>query len=231
LAYGGGGVKRKQKIYATEAELCSAFIAHHEARGFVAYAETEGFDILLVRKSDGVQFGVQAKQTLNAKVLDQLLPSDYHEAGPDHRVILVPESRGMNAICEALGFILQAPTGRGWFEDLDSRWRAAPYDWNPVRRCKLPDYVPDVVAGASGPIQLTPWKVAALRVIAHLEKHGAITRKEIRQIGCDPTRWCQHWLIPHSDRSGVYVIGPKTPRFDQQHPRVYAEIVEKARAA
>ena len=84
--------------------------------------------------------------------------------------------------------------------------------------------MPDVTAGASGPIQLTPWKVCALRVIAHLETYGAITRKEIKEIGCDPTRWCQHWLAPHSDRSGVYVIGPKMPRFDQQHPRVYAEI-------
>lgn len=92
---------------------------------------------------------------------------------------------------------------------------------------QLPDYVPDVTAGASGPIQLTPWKVSALRVMAHLERHGAITRKEIRAIGCDPTRWCQHWLAPHNDRNGVYVAGSKTPRFDQQHPRVYAEILAK----
>lgn len=220
---------RKEKLYATEADLCAAFIKYHEARGLVAYAETAGFDILLVR-SDGVQYGVQAKQSLNTKVLDQLLPSDYHDEGPDHRVILVPQNRGMDRICEALGFILQMPLGRGGFTDLDSRWRAPPYDWNPVRRCKLPDYVPDVTAGASGPIQLTPWKVGALRVMAHLERHGAITRKEIRAIGCDPTRWCQHWLAPHSDRSGVYVAGSKTPRFDQQHPRVYAEILAKVAA-
>jgi hypothetical protein len=93
---------RKEKLYATEADLCAAFIKYHEARGLVAYAETAGFDILLVR-SDGVQFGVQAKQSLNTKVLDQLLPSDYQDEGPDHRVILVPENRGIVRICEALG--------------------------------------------------------------------------------------------------------------------------------
>lgn len=223
---------RKPKLFATEADLCAAFIAHHEQHGFVAYAETCGFDILLVRQADGVQFGVQAKLKLNAKVLDQLLPDEYQQTGPDHRVILVPDSGGIERICEALGFILQIPYGRHHaFPKLCSRWREAPYDWNPVKRCKLPDYVPDVVAGDSGPVQLTPWKVSALRVIAHIETRGEITRKQIKEIGCDPTRWCQHWLIPHSDRSGVYVIGPKTPRFDQQHPRVYAEIVGKARAA
>lgn len=218
---------RKQKLYATEAELCAAFIKYHEARGLVAYAETAGFDVLMVR-SDGIQFGVQAKQTLNVKVLDQLLPCNYHDAGPDYRVILVPDGRGMDRICDALGFILQTPNMRGEFDDLDGRWRQAPYDWNPEKRCKLPDYIPDVVAGASGPIQLTAWKVGALRVMAHLEKHGAITRKEIRTMGCDPTGWCQQWLQPHDNRSGLYVLGEKTPRFDRQHPRVYAEILGKA---
>lgn len=222
---------RKVKTFSTESALCAAFIAHHESRGFVAYAETAGFDILLVRQSDGVQFGVQAKLTLNVKVLDQLLPSEYIEEGPEHRVILAPDCRGVRRLCDALGFILQTPGWNHWFDDLDSRWAAPPYDWNPARRCKLPDYVPDVAAGASGPVQLTPWKVGALRVIAHLESRGAITRKEIKTIGCDPTRWCQYWLRPHDSRDGLYVISDKMPRFDQQHPRVYAEIVEKARAA
>lgn len=219
---------RKPKLFPTEADLCAAFIAYHSARGFVAYAETCGFDILLVRQADGVQFGVQAKLKLNAKVLDQLLPDCYQEAGPDHRVILVPDNCGIERICEALGFIVQVPYGRHHaFNELCSRWGSAPYDWNPIRRCALPDYVPDVAAGASSPTQLTPWKVSALRVMAHLEKFGAITRKGISNIGCDPTRWCQHWLEPHKDRNGIYVLGAKTPRFDQQHPRVYAEILKE----
>lgn len=211
--------------FATEADLCAAFISHHERQGFVAYAETCGFDILLVRKSDGVQFGVQAKLRLNTKVLDQLLPDDYQQVGPDHRVILVPDSRGLDRICDALGFILQVPCdGRsGSFPELCDRWRAAPYDWNPVKRCTLPDYVPDVVAGDSGPVQLTPWKVSALKVIAHIKKNGEITRKQIKDIGCDPTRWCQHWLLP-SEKKGAYIIGDRMPRFDEQHPRVFAEI-------
>lgn len=218
----------RKPAFATEVELCAAFIAHHEARGFVAYPETAGFDILLVA-ADGVQFGVQAKLTLNVKVLDQLLPPDYFEEGPDHRVILVPDCRGMRNLCDALGFVLQTPEWGGRFSDLGAGWNRSPYDWNPVRRCKLPEYVPDVAAGASGPIQLTPWKVSALSVMAHLETRGVITRKEIKSLGCDPTRWCQHWLEPHKDRAGLYVMSSRAPRFDAQHPRVYAEVLEKTR--
>lgn len=219
------------KTFSTEVELCAAFIAYHEARGFTAYPETAGFDILLVRGSDNRQFGVQAKLTLNIKVLNQLLPPDYFDEGPDHRVILAPDCRGMRNLCDALGFILQVPEWDRRFSDLGHGWNRAPYDWNPTRPCKLPDYVPDVAAGASGPIQLTPWKVCALSVMAHLEARGAITRKEIRSLGCDPTRWCQHWLEPHQDRAGLYVMSSRVPRFDQQHPIVYAQVLAKAHAA
>lgn len=214
-----------RKQFATEADLCAAFIAHHAKRGFTAYAETAGFDILLVR--DGWQWGVQAKMSLNTKVLCQLLPES-DVVGPDFRVILVPDSRGLRQLCAALGFILHAPNSWG-FEDLDL---SGP-DWNPERRCPLPEYVPDVAAGAPSPVQLTKWKIGALRALAHLTKHGGITRKEIRQYGCDPTRWCAQgfgWLLPHEDRAGVYVIGPKMPRFDQQHPEVFAQIVAEGKA-
>lgn len=219
---------RKQVQFATESDLCASFIKHHESRGYVAYAESCGFDILLV-VPDGCQFGVQAKKSLNVKVLDQLLPSSHCEEGPDYRIILVPDARGLHRLCDALGFIVSTPDWRGGFGDFFSHYREPPYYWNPTKRCKLPEYVPDVAAGASGPIQLTPWKVAALKVVAHLERNGAITRSEIKQIGCDPTRWCQHWLKPHNDHNGLYVIGERMPRFDQQHPRVYAEILGKAK--
>jgi hypothetical protein len=216
-----------KKPFQTEAELCAAFIEYHAKQGFIAYAETAGFDVLLVR--DGWQWGVQAKLTLNTKVLCQLLP-DSDEVGPDFRVILVPERRGLGQLCAALGFVLQAPYSWGRAHTFDNLDTSAP-DWNPVRRCELPEFVPDVAAGASGPVQLTKWKVGALRVVAHLKRHGGITRKEIRRYGCDPTRWCAQgfgWLQPHEDRAGVYVIGPKMPRFDQQHPDVFAQILEAA---
>lgn len=211
--------------FATESDLCAAFIKYQTAQGFTAYAETAGFDILLVR--DGIQWGVQAKLTLNTKVLCQLLP-EFEEVGPDHRVILVPDSRGLGRLCTALGFNLQYPLHWGstcTFGDL-----SACFDWNPVSRCPLPEYIPDVAAGVSGPVQLTKWKIGALRIVAHLFTHGGITRNDIKRLGCDPTRWCQHWLQPHHDRRGVYVIGSKMPRFDAQHPEVFAQIMAERRA-
>jgi hypothetical protein len=81
------------KQYATEAELCAALIKHNSEK-WTAYPETSGFDILMVRKADGFQIGVEAKLSLNAKVILQAIEPPGHwwanESGPDCRAVLVP---------------------------------------------------------------------------------------------------------------------------------------------
>jgi len=132
------------------------------AQGWVAYPETAGFDILLVREIDGAQIGIEAKLVLNAKVVEQALPNGLRwnagEVGPDYRAVLVPhgKSTGMERICAALGITViamwkpeEAPyhqhRGMPWRPVLpdnglnDDRW----HEWCPVQRCPLPDYVPD----------------------------------------------------------------------------------------
>src|SRR5580700_7533617 len=81
---------KKPDRFATEADLCAGFIA--ETTGdWQAYAETEGWDILLVRRADGTQIGIQAKLRLNAKVLLQAAEGKWNqELGPDYRAILIP---------------------------------------------------------------------------------------------------------------------------------------------
>ena len=95
--------------FASEAEMCAKFIA---AIGplWTAYAETGGWDILLSRKSDGLQVGIQAKLLMNAHVVSQCLDERYQWGltGPDHRAILVPSyaTPFSEKICQTIGITI-----------------------------------------------------------------------------------------------------------------------------
>lgn len=65
--------KLKPKMFKTEADLCAAFIASIDSR-WTPYAETAGWDILLVRHADGFQIGIQAKQKMNTEVVNRNKP-------------------------------------------------------------------------------------------------------------------------------------------------------------
>jgi len=236
----------REPLFQTEAALCEAFIAWVKGFGWTAYAETGGWDIVLV-KPTGVQIGVQAKLRFNLRVLTQSMPCwvTQDRVGPDYRAVLVGDGHpGADVICEQLGLVLFYPkreyrgspvasfeprerelTGdRHGFTRYGNVW----FDWNPERRIKLPEYVPDVAAGASGPVQLTDWKVGALRLTALLDLRGYITRADFRDHHINPTRWTvlgnhpRAWVVPGQTR-GQWVRG-KGLSFDQQHPAVYQQI-------
>lgn len=225
---------KREPVFETEAALCAAFIAWATLEGYVCYPETAGFDILLVDKN-GFQIGVEAKLRLNVKVITQALPSYEAAVGPDHRAVLVPELDGcLRTLCAHIGVAVFYCTTRHLSYKTHHFARDALYveelfDWNPVRRCTLPAYVPDVPAGVPAPVQLTPWKIGALKVLAQIAIAGSITRQQISAFGIDPRRWCSgdHWLIPldgDPKRGGRWVRGPKCPAFDAQHPDVFARI-------
>jgi hypothetical protein len=245
----------KKPRYATEVDLCADFIAwakscagqhrHGETTPlWTPYAETAGWDILLVAE-DGTQIGVQAKLKFNMKVIAQSIPESWdhwHDRGPDYRAVLVPErDSGHENICAALGLKMFYPIGPSW---QSSRVEFAPemsmgqmyggwHYWSPRKRCVLPEFVPDVPAGASGPVQLTKWKIQALRIVATLEVRGHVTRQDFRNHGVDPRRWTGPggWLVPRSERmqdAGQYIRGPGLD-FDRQHPDVYAQVLAEVR--
>lgn len=242
---------KKEPRYATEADLCADFIKWVQTTGgksdrgqkvpvWTPYAETAGWDILLVAE-DGTQIGVQAKLKFNLKVISQTIPSAWdawHDTGPDYRAILVPENDGyVEDICSALGITaFYARTGyhkeKPDFHPLlgvDS-WRASWHYWSPRKRCALPEFVPDVIAGASGPVQLTKWKVAALRLIARLELQGFLTSQDFRDLSIDPRRWTgpSGWLVS-GPVPGQWLRGPGLD-IEKQHPVVYAQVLEEVRA-
>jgi hypothetical protein len=227
--------------FPTEAALCEAYAAWARLRGYTVYPETAGWDMLLV-DADGRQTGIQAKMDLNLKVIAQALNDGwYHEyPGPDHRAVLVPFTReGVDAILARVGLGIFVPRdasytmdalkhGLKWTFD-DHHYTLPMFDWNPSKRCELPDYVPDVPAGVPAPRTLSPWKVGALRVLAKLEVQGYLTRDDVRECKNDPRRWCASdgWLVQLG--GGRWGRGPNTPTFGADHPAIYTQILAEER--
>jgi hypothetical protein len=230
----------KEPRFELESELCAAFIEaakRDRYSGWRFFAETAGWDILAVR-ADGAQVGIEAKLRLNNKVVAQALPERYSHGvvGPDFRAVLVPGyacENDLAPICHALGITVISLR-----RDRNSRFpfffspslpgdRNGPfYDWHewaPVKRHVLPDYVPDVAAGASAPVQLTHWKIQAIKLAVLLETRP-ITRSDFRSAGVDPGRWTEARLGWLTKTPEGYVAGPHMPDFAAQHPTNYAQI-------
>jgi hypothetical protein len=235
-------------IFKSEAELCRAFISQLP-KGWTAYAESCNFDIVLAH-ADGTQIGIEAKLTLNAKVILQAVDrtTKYREKGPDFRAVLVPAGTAgheMKAIAKLLGLTtiemkskeLYLETKRKYMENdkftphlpLDPRtaWRANDYwiDCAPIDRLKLPEYVPDVTAGASAPSQLSEWKIKAIKICVLLEKIGYVTPMDFAEIGIDRGRFVtMGWIKMNPEKRGHYLPGFCALDLRRVHPRNYVEI-------
>lgn len=226
---------------ANETDLCHAFINAVDAE-WTAYPETGGFDILLVRR-DGFQIGVQAKLRLTAKVLQQAIEGRYEttSAGPDCRSVLVPKSKfgatagALRDLSPLLGITvikmdMPGSVGRLRFQpqlpELPRQGDRYPnQEWHelcPERRIALPKYVPDVEPGARSPIQLTPWKICAIKLSILLDRRGHVTRTDFKRLAIDPRRWISsEWVVAVDGR---FTRGPNMPDLRSQHPRNYTEI-------
>lgn len=240
--------------FESEAALCDAFI-ETVPKEWTVYPETCNFDILLAHVT-GVQIGIEAKLRLNAKVICQALKGLDHrfcEDGPDFRAVLVPTADGeLWDIATRLGLTIitmrkqERNVIRGGGNN-GSRWWSDPAlpdlaDWTPerpawmseqrwcdlapIRRCQLPEYVPEVRAGVSSPLKLTDWKIQAMKVCVLVERTGAIHRLDFKKLEISPTMWTQGpWLAKGTIR-GWWVKGSHFPAdtFRHQHPSIYAQI-------
>ena len=228
----------KDNLFNSETDLCAAFSAWAQRQGWTPYAETGGWDIVLVAQ-DGTQIGVQAKMKFNMAVLQQTIESGsaaWQRSGPDYRAILLPKNFGADTICGALGITaISASTGIRdeirFYPDLNlDRHARGWHYWNPERRIELPEYIPDVPAGASGPVQLTRWKIGALRIAATAEIRGYVVMADFKRYGIDPRRWTDPggWLLPGTI-PGQWIAGTNMT-FAAQHPVVYPQVLSDVRA-
>lgn len=182
--------------------------------------------------------------------------SVYREYGPDYRAVLVPAAGGdLVSIADRLGltvltvekvqsniiygmanqqkgsawlskpelpqFSEYSPERPGWMSR--EKW----HDFSPIERLKLPEYVPDVDAGRSGPLKLTDWKIQAMKVCILVERVGSIHRRDFKKLRISPTLWTQNsgWLSTSPVR-GWWVKGPHFPadRYRSEHPSIYPQI-------
>jgi hypothetical protein len=232
---------RGVSIFSKEADLVQDWLAllkeQDRKQDWTVYPETAGWDVLLVHRN-GSQIGIEAKLSLNAKVLAQALDgstSYWNPNGPDYRAVLVPEGKvqhHMGSLARALGVTvlrhspkdgghgyryIDLPTGEAWSS---REWP----NWCPAERCKLPDYVPDVEAGHSAPVQLTDWKVRAIKLLIVLERRGYVTRADMKALQISPTRWCDSWhgFLARDPRG--FIRCERTPDLKAQHPVNWAQI-------
>ncbi len=112
------------ETFPTEAALCSAFIASLPHEEWIVYPETAGWDILLVHREGGWQIGIEAKLTLNAKVLAQAIDGRrWNTTGPDFRAVLVGKVVAENAaIAAALGLTVITPNGMNKWVWCGNHW-------------------------------------------------------------------------------------------------------------
>ncbi len=240
--------KKVPPKFPMETDLCAAFIASLP-NDWTAYPETAGFDILLVRKEDGFQIGIEAKLKLNAKVICQVADrsSKWYvtRPGPDCRAVLVPQdaSGELAAICGLLGItvIRQEYTieeGKKRRENYEGAHLFEPqlpflhydgwstdqwYEFAPAERCHVPDYVPDVICGDKAPVMLTHWKIAAIKIVITLEKLGYVTRHHFQHYNISMSRWTQgRWIMKGDGLK--WIKGRGLPDLKAKHPKNYVEI-------
>ena len=230
----------KPQMFETEMAMCACFIDLVKAQNpeWTVYPETAGFDILLVR-DDGFQIGIEAKLRLNLKVIAQSIPSSsaflWRDQGPDCLAVMVPSDISAcdgAKICSYLGvdvirvdrpFLTDEDRKAGMRAEYIGKPRFYPdlpkqgwtYGWHDrwvSERATLPDYVPDVPAGDKSPVQLTNWKIKAIKLLIILEKRGFVTSADFRHLEISPSRWTQGyadmvWLRKGEFR-GQWVAGP-----------------------
>lgn len=239
-------MKRHKANFAKESDLCAAFISALPDE-WTAYPECKGWDILLSR-NDGVQVGIEAKLTLNAKVISQTVEDywDVDREGPDYRAVLIPygTAGSMGGICRLLALTviemkdaeiqeIQSYYSKGAFRPTLPRndvryWGANEewYDWAPLHRIELPDYVPDVEAGHAAPVRLTDWKIKAIKIAIIVEKRGWVSRADFKHIQIDHRRWLEPYVgwLRQGEHRGTYIAGPRIGDFKAQHPVNYEQI-------
>lgn len=243
------------KLFAKETELVAAFcnwLGGHKlsstapGTGWTVYHETAGWDLLLSHDETKVQVGIEAKLSLNAKVLSQALPPHRYastDRGPDYRAVLVPGDACqayMRDLAAHLGVSVLTMEDKRWPGAEAPDWRCSGYElpreagfswsdagwfsWLPTEREDLPDYVPDVHGGDSAPVALTPWKIKAIKLLILLERRGTVHRSDMRALEISPSRWTDRYHGFLAATSSGYVACSATPDLKAQHPRNWAEI-------
>ena len=242
-------MKQDRPVFAFEAAMCESFATAAREQGWTVYPETDGWDLLLVKEA--IQIGVEAKLKPNMKVLAQATRCLRHGSrGPHYIAVLVPyRDADFDYVLAVLGLICIVPWTKdryaGWDETTGECVYLRKTGWPRIADALMyvepihfdePSWVPpvmsDVPAGVKSPVQLTAWKVSALRLVARLEIRGYVTKQDFRDIGLNSSRWYHSWLKPAEkpyEGPPRWVRIPDVCFADAQHPAAFETLLERER--
>ncbi len=187
----------------------------------------------------GTQVGIEAKLRGGCPVLEQALPADFwdveEQAGPDFRAVLVPKaSRDFCAIAARLGLVVleTEPRTNSYLGPDAARLERHLRDcacWPHEKRHKLPEIVVDGPAGVPSPVQMTRWRIQAIRLCIRLRDRGWVARQDFRELGISPTTWYHRWLEKgeKDGRRQRWVAMDGFEPFDERHPDAAQQLREK----
>lgn len=241
------GLKNYRKAFESEAELCSAFMEKARAAGFKTYAETSGFDLLLVATAEccekflcfypGDQIGVQAKLLPNIAVLHQAMPG-LGKTGPQYYAVLLPYApQEFRDLAKRLGIaVFEALTRKrklsGFIDNPDFGLIVSGFAYKKsqhLEACWIPEVEVSIPAGTRSPKQLTPWKMAAVKLCVLGISKGYLTTRDFAAAKISMARWAQkHWIRPATwIKEGDKRLKSYVLQEDNAPPHVlYPEILE-----
>lgn len=184
----------------------------------------------------GDQIAVEAKARQCPEAFGQAIGRQdrMYGAGPDFIALLAPSwASGYRAIARRCGFLLFDSSHYEGVELMryNKRTRELYTSFESIRpketsrltfKQKLwvpPVVAESVVAGASSPSGLTPWRVKALKICSKLRDTGEITSRDFKDIGLSMSRWKtghhkSRWLIDTGRKKGrlkIYTINDPVP--------------------
>lgn len=212
--------KKNRTVWASEAEMCAAFITAAEAQGWVAHPEAAGHDLVLVagpcHYEPGVQVAVEAKLHANLHLLAQAVPPQlmhmrYDGANEpsgcaDWYAILVPgcDTEYRDVAAAMCVFVIEMPAQTLPLKryEVDTAEAAAArlehlpehWRWSGYKPLTLGPPV-KMEAGKPSPRRVTRWKLNAVR-LAMLGRSRELEAADFRAASQRRVLWLdRHWLV------------------------------------
>lgn len=221
---------RRVLLFDTEAKLCDDFMLRMRRNGWAIYAEWADWDFLMVRR--GVQIGVQAKLNANVKVLAQALDPDRSRPGPHVHGILVPDfDDAFRTVASRLHLAVFSPLTLDIALDDDRHnWPV----WRHPEPHALPDHglVPELRAGHSAPVRMTPNKIRQVKMAMLLREQGYVTSRDFKRLGVSINQWRiallkSDGIVPGTKRLLRLVVRKGVELPDQTYPHIANQLRDR----
>jgi hypothetical protein len=201
------------------------------------HPETGGWDLLLIDVKRDLQIGIQSKLRANFELLVQAYGR--YNKGPEIHAVLIPAPTlypDFVFIANALDFvvldacrlILGTDYGNGYNGQRQSIasaiegarvWRHDAREWVP------PFEVAGIGGGRSAPVQITPWKIAAIKLCRILRARGYLLKNDFAEHRVSPTWWVRPpYPVLRCQRFGKqwrYLISGEAKLPDERWPEMH----------